>query len=103
MGWWNRPEPNAPKLQRSSTPIHMHSNTPFLVRFHISGMIEKGSTELINITSAGLTLIVQKDVFRHAPYIVAMVGKVIRALVGPVSVIEHKCVHRNHDDELGGA
>src|SRR5437867_4293465 len=98
MEWWSRRSPNTPAIQHSSTPLHSHSYTAFLVRFHISGESEKGGTELINITTI-LTLIVQQDVFGHARCVVAMVVEV-RALVGPVSIIEHESVHRDHDAEL---
>ena len=62
---------------------------------------DKCSTELINVTGV-LTLIRQENVFRHAPNIVAMTVEV-RALIGPVSVIEHERVHRDHYAELGSA
>ena len=63
---------------------------------------DKGRTELIDVTGAALTLIVQQDVFRHAVHTVTMVIEV-RTLVGPVSVVEHEGVHRDHHAVLGGA
>src|SRR6266542_607981 len=94
MEWWSSRNPNTPALR--------HSNTPLLVHVHSSGIDDKVVAECINVTAAVLALIVQQDVFRCARRALAVVVEV-RTFIGPVSIIEHESVHRDHHAVLGGA
>src|SRR5437667_7681557 len=71
------------------------------VSVHSSG-IDKFLAELINRASRVLTLIVQQLVFRVVLRISTMIVEV-RTLIGPISIIEHKRVHCDHDAVLGAA
>src|SRR5437762_13914512 len=93
MEWQGRRNPNTPALRHSSTPI--------LAYVHSSGS-DEFRAEFVNVASGVLTLIVQQDVFRHAVDAVIMAIE-MRTLIGPVRVVEHESIHRNHDAVLGTA
>src|SRR5436309_1431456 len=65
------------------------------VSVHSSRVIDKLSAEPINVTVI-LSLIIQHNVFRHAPRIVVTMAIEVGTLIGPVSIIKHESVHCDH-------